>query len=223
VSEAGERQTNNIEITAFDARNEAARVSLDGIGAGFVMRFASGEIAGNFLRRERGEMHQSGFDKSDAFGVRKPNKRNAGKNRVGAAGESFEHVAGIVGRTRLAKNVAVESDSSVSSNNNGRADGARRGEFCFGDGETLDKIVRRFTGVSGFVNSGRKHSERKSSAAQDFGAPRRSRSENQFHRFSGHPETQRAESMLNDSTGRHGAQKELEFMRQLFPYNYIDT
>src|SRR5260370_40295590 len=58
VVEAGEGQADNVEVAAFDARDVAAGPSLDGVGAGFVVRLAGGEVAGNFFRGEHGEMDQ---------------------------------------------------------------------------------------------------------------------------------------------------------------------
>ena len=42
--EACEGQTDDVEVAAFDAGNVAAGAALDGVGTGFVVRFAGGEI-----------------------------------------------------------------------------------------------------------------------------------------------------------------------------------
>src|SRR5467141_5236572 len=66
--EAGQGEADDVEVTAFDARNEAAGAALDGVGAGFVVRFAGGEVAGDFFMIELGEMDVSRLDESAALG-----------------------------------------------------------------------------------------------------------------------------------------------------------
>src|SRR4029077_7139550 len=51
VIEAGEGKTYDVEVAAFDAGNEAARVALNGIGAGLVVRFAGGKVAEDLFAR----------------------------------------------------------------------------------------------------------------------------------------------------------------------------
>ena len=98
--EAGERETHDIEVAAFDARNETAGATLNGVGTGFVIRFAAGEIARDFFLREGGEVDQGGLDEVELLDVRKADKGDASDDGMGAAGKSFEHVAGVVGGTR---------------------------------------------------------------------------------------------------------------------------
>src|SRR5256886_8194396 len=64
------------------------------------------------------------------------------------------------------------------------ANGARRNEFGFGDGQTFNEDVGGFTLVRSFVNGGGHHGERESSVAQDFGAADRGRGEDELHRES---------------------------------------
>src|ERR1700737_894713 len=136
--ETGEREADDVEVAAFDARNEAAGAALNGVGAGFVVGFVGGKVAGDFFVIELGEMDVSGFDESAAFGVGKANESDAREDGVRAAGKFFEHVAGVVGGARLAEDVAVEGDLGIGADDDGRANGAGGDEFGFGEGETLD-------------------------------------------------------------------------------------
>src|SRR5216684_2085441 len=99
--EAGEGEAHDVEVTAFDAGNETAGTALDGVGAGFVVWFAGGEVAGDFFGIELGKMDMSRFDEGAALGVGKANEGDTGEDRVRAGGKSFEHVAGVVGGARL--------------------------------------------------------------------------------------------------------------------------
>src|ERR1035437_10670328 len=45
----GEGQSDDVEVTAFDAGNPAGGAALDGVGAGFVHGFAGGDVGGNLL------------------------------------------------------------------------------------------------------------------------------------------------------------------------------
>src|SRR5260370_17179197 len=74
--EPGEREADDVEVAAFDARNEAAGAALNGVGAGFIVRFARGKVAGDFFVIELGEMDVSGFAESAAFRVRQPDQDN---------------------------------------------------------------------------------------------------------------------------------------------------
>src|SRR5258708_26671645 len=58
VIEAREREAHDIEVATFHTRNETPGVALNSIGAGFVMRFAGGEVAKDLLAGERGEMDE---------------------------------------------------------------------------------------------------------------------------------------------------------------------
>ncbi len=84
--EAGEREANNIEIATFDARNEAAGAALNGVGTGLVVRFAGGEVAGDFFVIKFGEMDVGRFDEGAALGVGKADESDTGEYGVLAAG-----------------------------------------------------------------------------------------------------------------------------------------
>ena len=168
--EAGEGETDDVEVTAFDSRNETAGAALDSVGAGFVVGFAGGEIAGDFFVIELGEMDVSRFDESAAFGVGKADEGDAREDGVRAAGKFFEHVAGVVRGARLAEDVAIEGDLGVGADDDGWAGGAGGDELGFGNGKAMYEIVGSLAGVRRFVDRGGKHGEREASAVKNFGA-----------------------------------------------------
>jgi len=51
--EPRQRQSHNIEVTAFDARNVASSAALNGIPTGLVERFASRDVGFDFTWIER--------------------------------------------------------------------------------------------------------------------------------------------------------------------------
>src|SRR5213082_2874495 len=176
-----ERQAHHVEVTTLNAGNITGGVALDGIAAGLVVRLAGAEVAGDFFLRERSELHKSGLDKREAFGVGEADERDSGENGVRAAGKFFEHAAGVVGRTRLSKDVAVEHHLGVSGNKDSRTHRARGGELAFGISEAEDQVLRRFVRIRRLVNGRRKHSEMVARVAKNLGAAGGSGSKNQFH------------------------------------------
>src|SRR5260370_22254333 len=101
--ETGEREADDVEVAAFDARNEAAGAALNGVGAGFIVRFARGKVAGDFFVIELGEMDVSRFDEGAAFGVGKADEGDTGEDGVRAGGKFFEHVAGGRGGPKVSR------------------------------------------------------------------------------------------------------------------------
>src|SRR6266478_676885 len=75
--ETCERQADDVEVAAFDARNEAARAALNAVGAGLVVFFPCGEVARDLFRREGAEVNQGGLSKGDAFGIGQTDKGDA--------------------------------------------------------------------------------------------------------------------------------------------------
>jgi len=124
------------------------------------MGFAGREIAGDFLRRERGEVHQSGFHKSLPDRIRKADESNAGDHSVGAAAKPFEHMTGIVRGARLGENVPFQSHDGVGGDDDRRADRPGGDQLGLGSGQALDEVVRVFARVRRFVNGGRELRER---------------------------------------------------------------
>src|SRR5712692_9183103 len=179
--EAGKRQANDVEVAAFDAGNVAAGAALDAIGAGFVVRLAGGEISGDFLGGESSEVHERGLHKGAALDVGKADEGDTGDDGVRAAGKLFQHAARVVGRERLAKDVAVEGDLGVRGDDDGWANGAGGDEVRLGVSQALNEIVRGFARVRRFVDGGGKHREMEPSIAKNPGAARRSGSENELH------------------------------------------
>jgi hypothetical protein len=181
VIDAGEGEAHDVEVATFDAGNEAACVALNGVGAGFVMRFTGGEVADDLLAGERGEMDEGRFDKGAARGIGEADEGYTGDDGVGAAREFFEHVTRIVRGAGLAEDETVESNNGVRGDDDRRADSTRGNEFGFCLGEALHVFVGRFAGKGSFVDGGRKHNEREAGIAKDFGAARGGGSEDQLH------------------------------------------
>src|SRR6266704_1817567 len=172
--EAGKRQADDVEVTAFDAGNVTAGAALDAIGAGFVVRLAGGEISGDFLGGENGEVHERGLHEGAALDIGKADEGHAGDDGVRAAGKLFQHVAGFVGRARLAKNAAVQGYFRVGGNDDGRAHRASGDKVRLRVSQALNEIVRGFARVRRFVDGGGKHREMEPSIAKNPGAARRS-------------------------------------------------
>ena len=181
VIQARERETDDIEVATFHTRNETPGVTLNGVGAGFVMRFAGGEVAEDLLAGERDEMDERGFDKSTALCVGEADKRDPRDDGVGAAGKFFERVTRIIRRAGLSEDKAVDGDDRIRRDDDRRADSARGYELGFCFGEALDVHVGRFAGEGSFVHRGRKNNERKTRRAEDFGAARGGGSKDQLH------------------------------------------
>jgi hypothetical protein len=181
VIEPGEREAYDIEIATFHARNETPGVALNGVGAGFVMRFAGGEVAEDLLAGQRGEMDERGFDKSTALCVGEADKRDPGDDGVGAAGKFFERATSIVRRAGLSEDEAIDGDDRIRCDDDRRADSTRGDELGFCFGEALDVHIGRFAGEGRFVHRGRKNNERKTRLAEDFGAARGGGSKDQLH------------------------------------------
>ncbi len=49
LGDAGQGEADYVEVIAFDAGDVAAGASLDGVGAGFVVRLAGGEVTRDFF------------------------------------------------------------------------------------------------------------------------------------------------------------------------------
>src|SRR5712692_10749936 len=166
VLESGEGQADYVEVATLDARDVAAGAALDGVAAGFIVGLTSGEVTGDFFGGERGEVHQRGLDDGEPLGVGKADEGDTGEDGVRAAGQPFQHMAGIVGGARLTEDVAFEGDLGVGADDDGRANGACGNEFGFGNGETLDEIAGGFAGVGCFVDCGREHGEGETGVAK---------------------------------------------------------
>jgi hypothetical protein len=170
LGDAREGEADNVEVATLDARNEPAAETLNGVCAGFVVRLLGSEIPGDVAGSEGREMDERGFHKVAALGIGEADERNSGYYRVRAAGERFEHAAGVVGVAGLAKDAAVERDDRVGSNNDSWTHRAGNDEFSFGVGETLDEFVRRFIRIWSFIDCGGHDVERDSGIAENFGA-----------------------------------------------------
>ncbi len=176
-----ERKSNHVEVTAFDARNVAASAALDAVGACFVVGLLGSEVTRDFFGIEWGEMHQRAFYELAANDIGQSNEGDAGEHGMSAAGKLFEHEAGVVMRARLSEDVPIENHDRVCGNDYGRANGAGGNEIGFGVGQALDKFTGSFVREGSLVDRRREHRKRDASVAENFGAARGSRGENQFH------------------------------------------
>ena len=181
MGDVREGEADDVEVVAFDAGNEAAGLTLDGVGAGFVVGFAGGEVAGDVVVGKLREVDEGVFDESAALGVREANESDAGEDGVGASGKLFEHVAGIVGGARLAEDVAVEGDDGVGSDDDGGSHGAGGDELGFGAGETQDVVGGGFARKGSFVDGGGHDLKGKAGVVEDCGPAGRRGGENEFH------------------------------------------
>src|SRR6267143_1000420 len=118
--EPRERQSHNIEVTALDARNVASSAALNGIPAGLVERFATGNVGFNLIWIERRERYRRSFHCGSRGAVRQPKDKNSGKDKVGAPAEVGEHFACVRRVARLAEDFAVELDSRIGADDDGR-------------------------------------------------------------------------------------------------------
>ena len=89
---------------------------------------------------------------------------------MGTAGETFEHVAGVVAGARFAEDAAFESNDGVGGNDDGGADGAGGDEFGFGVSKALDELAGGFAGYGSFVDGGSDDDEREAGVVEDFSA-----------------------------------------------------
>jgi hypothetical protein len=129
-------------------------------------------------------MDVGGFDETAALGVGKANDGYAGYDGVGVAGESGEHLMGVVVGSGLAEDFAVDEDGGVGGDDDCRTDGAGGDQLGFGVGEALHKVLGGFAGNGSFVDGRRKNREGEAGIAKDSRAARGSGSEDEL--CSGH-------------------------------------
>src|SRR5271167_4908998 len=98
-----------------------------------------------------------------------------------AAGELFEHVAGVVAGAGLPEDVAFESHDRVRRQNDSGTGGAGGDEFGFGVRETLDVVAGRFAGEGRFVDGGGNDAEGEAGVVENFSAAPGCGGEDEFH------------------------------------------
>src|ERR1035441_3006631 len=101
----GDGQTDYVEIAAFNAGNPAGGAALDGVGTGFVERFAGGDVGGDLLVAEGEEFDGGNF--GDGFSVICGDDGDAGEHAMSAAGEKVQHAGGVGGGFWLGGEVIV--------------------------------------------------------------------------------------------------------------------
>jgi hypothetical protein len=90
-------------------------------------------------------------------------------------------VAGVAGRVRFAEDAAFESYNCVGGEDDGGAYGTGCGEFGFGVGKALDELAGGFAGYGSLIDGGSDDDEGDAGIVENFGAPRRSGSKDEFH------------------------------------------
>ena len=115
------------------------------------------------------------------------------------ASKPIQHLAGFFGRSRFAEDLALQQDNCVGRYHNRWTDGARGNEFGFCVGEPLYEILGGFARDWGFVDRGREYGEGESGIAENFGASRRSRRENELGR--GHGGARILHAVIGNSLG----------------------
>jgi hypothetical protein len=183
--DAGDGEAYDVEVAAFDAGDVAAGAALDGVGAGFILGFFGGEVAGNFFFGEPGEVDERGLDEVEALGVGQADEGDAGEDGVGAAGKEFEHAAGVFFRARFAEDAIFEGHDGVGGDDDGGANGARGDEFGFGGGKAGDVAACGFVREGSFVDGGGEHGEGETGVVKNLCATRGCGGEDEFHGLGG--------------------------------------
>ena len=106
-------QADYVEVAADNARNPAAGVALDGVGAGLVHWLPSGYVSKNFFVRHREHGDAGGFGGN--FHAVRRNKTNAGDDLMCASGEQTQHARRIRFVDGLVENFMIADDDGVRS------------------------------------------------------------------------------------------------------------
>ena len=185
---AGQRQADDVEVAALDARNVAAGDALNGVSAGFVEGLAGSDVGVNLVIREQGEGDAGDFV-DDAFcRAGASNDGEAGVDFVDGTAEKAKHAAGAGFGLGLAEKLIARDHHGIGSDKK-RIGGT--GEFVRGgaglaERKAADVIAAKLAGTARFVEDNRAGLERDSSIAQNFGAAGRGGGKDEFH---GYPKT----------------------------------
>ncbi len=182
-----EGQPNDIEIAPVDAGNPAGGLALDGVGSGFAVRLASGDVAGDVLvgGREEGDVGDLGGDLS----VRAGDECDAGDDLMRGSGKKAQHAGGVGVGFGLGQHFAVGGDDGGvgAEDEEGLVwvlggegcEGGRGGDgFSFFAGEAEDVRDGLLAGVRILGDVGGEDGEGVSSLGEEIAAARGSRSEN---------------------------------------------
>jgi len=153
----GQRQSNNIEIAAVDARNPARGLTLDGIGSGFAVGFAGGDVGGEFVvgGREHGHVRDFGGDFGDGVRGGWGEERYASDDFMGGSGEEAQHAGCVFVVFGLGEDFSVGGDDGgVGSEDQGWF-GLGEGFEDWGSGDGLGFFARETEDVAdgGFVGA----------------------------------------------------------------------
>lgn len=134
-----DREADDVGVVAVDAGDKAGEEALDGVGARFVVGFGRREIPVQFLAGDWGDV-------DDGFGVILKEcvvggETESSQDDVRAAGQGFEHLAGVLRISGFFKDLVIDDDDGVGAEGEFArlADGER-----FVAGEAQDVIKRRF-------------------------------------------------------------------------------
>ncbi len=152
------------------------------ISAGLVASFAASDIA-RYLVLGHGRKRHPGNDYRSNL-CTAVSKAHAGHDLVRSPGESSQHGRGVFVVPRLSENQVVDDDCGVRAQHRD-IPGPGRQLLCDGRrlhrGKSPNVLGGRLTRTDTFVNIGRDDVKRKTGQAQQVGAPRRGRSEDQPH------------------------------------------
>ena len=115
-----QRQADDIGIGAREVVDEGGGLALDGVGAGFLLPFAAGEVFGNLRLVEAGEADDRGDGAAGLLTVRRPDG-DAGKDAVAAAGEQAQVFLGVFGRGGFGQDAGAGGNDRVSGDDVGVA------------------------------------------------------------------------------------------------------
>ena len=100
--------------------DEGGGLALDGVGAGFLLPFAAGEIVGDLLLIETGEADDGSDGAAGLLAVRRPDG-NAGEDAVAAAGEQTQVFFGLFERGGFWQDARSGCDHRVGGDDEGVA------------------------------------------------------------------------------------------------------
>lgn len=131
----------------MDAIDKAGGAALDGIGTGFVVRFAGTDIGADLFRGERQHEDSGTGQVNDRLSCRA--KTDGRVDPMRTAGQKRQHALGVSQIGRLPEDLVIDTDDGVGRKNNVIAGGCER--LCFLEGQTANELFR---GVSGFPDFG---------------------------------------------------------------------
>jgi hypothetical protein len=159
-----ERKSHHVEITAFNAVDELGCEALDRIRAGFIHRFAAGDIIFNFAVIESDKMNPRRFAVDNlASGM---SQADPGNYRVLAPRKRAQHGRGFASIGWFFKDLVSYNDHRIRPQHDLVC--AFPGGVGFRAGESLNVIHGQFAGCPNFLNRPRAYCDLKSGDSQQF-------------------------------------------------------